>query len=319
MMNKQILFKKIGYIISEITEQYQFLSENPEKLNELELELFSANSHFLSEHISILNKINSSQESHSLLSESSSTTHLPDESVTIQLPTEFQQIEKEIITEIEAPAMVSDSSFKLESGNTHEEKPENWFSSDAEENSDLTNLSESTDLEPELLEEEIPFILERKPEPKIETPVEVKKEIPVENHQPVTHTAESNGAYESAKPHSIKEQLDSGFADENHKVPTINDLLSARNPHETVATQFRNNYGHDLKSLINLNDKLLFVKDLFNGYSLAYSEAIELLNRFHNFEEADKFLQQNYARKNNWGNKQSSADKFYEVLNRRFS
>jgi hypothetical protein len=64
---------------------------------------------------------------------------------------------------------------------------------------------------------------------------------------------------------------------------------------------------------------LLFVRDLFNGYSLAYSEAIEILNRFDNFESADNFLKQNYLSKNNWAEKQHVADKFYEILNKRFS
>ncbi len=75
----------------------------------------------------------------------------------------------------------------------------------------------------------------------------------------------------------------------------------------------------DLKSAITLNDKMLFVKDLFNGYSLAYSEAVEILNRFHNFEEAERFLKVNYVAKNNWESKQATTDKFYALLRRRFS
>ena len=71
--------------------------------------------------------------------------------------------------------------------------------------------------------------------------------------------------------------------------------------------------------MIKLNDKLLFVRDLFNGYSLAYSEAIEILNRFDNFETADNFLKQSYAGKNRWSEKQSTVDHCYEILNRRFN
>ncbi|NGM62754.1 hypothetical protein G5B30_12605 [Sphingobacterium sp. SGG-5] len=74
----------------------------------------------------------------------------------------------------------------------------------------------------------------------------------------------------------------------------------------------------DLKSAINLNDKLLFIKDLFNGYSLAYSEAIELVNRFDNFAEADAFLQSNYALKNSWSDKPQTVEKLYAVLRKRF-
>lgn len=74
----------------------------------------------------------------------------------------------------------------------------------------------------------------------------------------------------------------------------------------------------DIKSAISLNDKLLFIKDLFNGYSLAYSEAIELLNRYDDFASADAFLQTNYAKKNNWTDKPETVDKLYAILRKRF-
>jgi hypothetical protein len=75
----------------------------------------------------------------------------------------------------------------------------------------------------------------------------------------------------------------------------------------------------DIKSSISLNDKLMFIKDLFNGYSLAYSEAIELLNRFETFADADRFLQENYAEKNNWEAKRQSVEKLYAILRKRFA
>lgn len=74
----------------------------------------------------------------------------------------------------------------------------------------------------------------------------------------------------------------------------------------------------DIKSIINLNDKLLFIKDLFNGYSLAYSEAIELLNRYESFADADQFLQNNYSDKNNWHNKPDTVEKLYAILRKRY-
>ncbi len=75
----------------------------------------------------------------------------------------------------------------------------------------------------------------------------------------------------------------------------------------------------DLKTAVSLNDKMLFVRDLFNGYNLAYNEAIELLNRCKTFDEADRLLKANYVAKNNWAARQATADKFYTVLHRRFA
>src|SRR5699024_9642253 len=75
----------------------------------------------------------------------------------------------------------------------------------------------------------------------------------------------------------------------------------------------------ELKTSVSLNDKLLIIRDLFNCYSLAYSEAIELLNRFDNLAEADAFLQSNYALKNNWASKPETVEKLYAVLRKKYS
>ncbi|RZM29737.1 MAG: hypothetical protein EOO88_03810, partial [Pedobacter sp.] len=61
MMNQEDLFKKIGSILQELQDQYDFLAENPQQLNELELELFQANASFLSDHIQIIKKVNNNR------------------------------------------------------------------------------------------------------------------------------------------------------------------------------------------------------------------------------------------------------------------
>ncbi|MBC7400384.1 MAG: hypothetical protein H7289_10595, partial [Mucilaginibacter sp.] len=56
-MNQLEVFNKIGGIIKELKEQYKYLESNPQKLNDLELELFVANAHFLADHAEILSKL----------------------------------------------------------------------------------------------------------------------------------------------------------------------------------------------------------------------------------------------------------------------
>src|SRR5690606_33554452 len=95
----------------------------------------------------------------------------------------------------------------------------------------------------------------------------------------------------AARPLSLNERLS---AQRKTGGPTANPLGAARGEVERIV---------DIKSAVSLNDKLLFIKDLFNGYSLAYSEAVELLNRYDDFAAADNFLRDNYAEKNNWADK----------------
>ena len=56
-MKQKEVFKKIGGIIQELNDQYEYLETVNEDLNELELELFAANAHFLVDHIEVLCKL----------------------------------------------------------------------------------------------------------------------------------------------------------------------------------------------------------------------------------------------------------------------
>ena len=57
-MKQKEVFNKIGGIIQELSEQYEYLKTVNEDLNDLELELFAANAHFLTDHIEVLCKLN---------------------------------------------------------------------------------------------------------------------------------------------------------------------------------------------------------------------------------------------------------------------
>src|SRR5688500_11290064 len=61
MMNQEDIFKKIGLILNELQDQYEYLAKNQQQLNELKLELFMANAHFLSDHVQIVQKINNTK------------------------------------------------------------------------------------------------------------------------------------------------------------------------------------------------------------------------------------------------------------------
>ena len=111
--------------------------------------------------------------------------------------------------------------------------------------------------------------------------------------------------------------------DKSNKPLTINEMIhQQKKAGVNMTQQFHTSSSQDkvvdLKAAISLNDKLLFIKDLFNSYSLAYSEAIELLNRFDNYAEADAFLQTNYALKNRWAEKPNTVEKFYHLVRKKF-
>jgi len=300
MMNKKEIFKKVGGIISELNEQFEYLSQNPDNLNELELELFAANADFLSDHISILLKLNTG--SGEVLKENT-LSEIKNEEIKSVEPVNIESQKVEVYEEEIEEVSIPDWKFGIEN--------ESVVSFDFEDkNTDELFDRPLTEEEMRVIDEKTK--LKKIPEP--ETDIQWDNREELENLQHVI----SEKPIEIVQVNKIESEAISH--DEMESQPlTLNEILSAQSSQNTVSSQFNNRQSKDLKALISLNDKLQFVRDLFNGYSLAYSEAIELLNRFDSFEAADNFLKQNYAAKNSWAEKQDVADKFYEILNRRFS
>lgn len=122
---------------------------------------------------------------------------------------------------------------------------------------------------------------------------------------------------EIASPNTVHSAPDLAEPISTPIVPSRNDLMANRTE-QNLAAKFSQEPIQDLKRNISLNDKLVFVKDLFNGYSLAYQEAIDQLERLEDFESADQYLKTHYVAEYKWADKVATAEKFYELLRRKF-
>ncbi|MGV3508966.1 MAG: hypothetical protein ACO1N7_06715 [Sphingobacteriaceae bacterium] len=317
-MKTNNIFRKVGGILAEINEQYQYLSESPENLNELELELLSANADFLAEHIKVLKKLNFTQEAAS----SKTEVKTSDENIS-----ETPQYKESLHADADSRAEVDDLiKQEFPESNTAFNKPiehelpevfepeETESATETEENpAEVIKTPAAETTVPESAEDKPVFNSFFTPEPvPVNNPVQTKVEKVSEPENPVVNEVvieEKVVHVEAPAP-----------VEEPKAVPTLNELMSSQRQQTSTLGQFaKPQQVTDLKSIISLNDKLLFIKDLFNGYSLAYSEAIEIINRFDSFDAADNFLKTNYSVKNNWAAKEATADKFYQLLNRRFS
>jgi hypothetical protein len=274
MMKQQEVFNKIGGILKEINDQYQYLETVQGQLNDLELELFVANTHFLADHAEVLRKINVQNAPAKPVEEKP-----VEEIITPQTPPSHEEVFFEPV--IQTGNSLPKDEPKPEIIRHELEVDESW------DDEDLI-ASEAGDTD----HEEVFF------ENNNTEPVDLPKPI-------MPDIAEDIKTEESVIPD--KTEVD--------EVYTINQKISAQMGKTEPALLPIT----DLKPAITLNDKLLFVKDLFNGYSLAYSEAIEILNRFTALDEADTFLKKNYATKNNWESKPQTVEKFYELLKRRYA
>jgi hypothetical protein len=99
---------------------------------------------------------------------------------------------------------------------------------------------------------------------------------------------------------------------------SVNEQLSA-NKKATVAENLQKSKIEDLRKVIGLNQKFLFMNDLFEGEKAHYDYALNQINVTNTLEEANDFLENELATKFNWNLESSSAQSFKELIKRKFS
>jgi len=306
-MKQKEVFNKIGGIIKELNEQYNYLQAEAENLNDLELELFISNARFLADHIEILCKLN--------LQNSQSQA------------TPVQQENKPEQNYFEPIVQQSGHDEPEKAGHPKTESTENGetrASIDISEGVPADTYSFMRQ-EPEVIRHELVLDESINWEDDDEEPVE--KDAPPQNLREKTIIAAGDSDHvKQAEEIPVKIPPANKQASRPVKKPEENEIVTIN---QKISAQLEEKGAHkgpsvaapvsDIKQAINLNDKLLFVKDLFNGYSLAYAEVIDILNRLNTFDEATAFLNNNYAIKNGWENKPETVEKFYAILRRRFA
>jgi len=307
--SKDQLLAKIDNLILEINSQYTELKNNGQ-FEGVEVALLASNIDYLSSQVKALHYF---QE----------PNHVPAENVkkeelfTPAINLKYEADEQEVFEEIQEK-----SSWKEETviNNVH---VDNQTVASVAAAVEVPTIEKSTEENPA-------------PIPVVEEPAFIENPVitPVVEERIVEPTATTtvvvNEVVEEAKTVIVEETIitSSTKVETVEEIPsrplTINELIQQQkqagiNMTQQFQTSTNQDKILDLKAAISLNDKLLFIKDLFNGYSLAYSEALELLNRYDNFAEADAFLQTNYALKNSWAEKPQTVEKFYLLLRKKYN
>jgi hypothetical protein len=101
------------------------------------------------------------------------------------------------------------------------------------------------------------------------------------------------------------------MAEKFHKERTLNDTLG-----ETKAPDSKLTNGpiNSLKASIGLNDRFLFIREIFNNNSAKYNEVIDNLDKMDKIQEAVDYLRSNLTMQKN-----EASMKFVELLKRRFT
>lgn len=99
---------------------------------------------------------------------------------------------------------------------------------------------------------------------------------------------------------------------------SLNDKLAGKFEPSSLAEKLKKQPIVDLQAAIGINQKFLFMNDLFEGERNAYHESIDQLNSFDSYLDADNYIKNNLVGKYNWDLESSSAVRFMELVERRY-
>lgn len=108
--------------------------------------------------------------------------------------------------------------------------------------------------------------------------------------------------------------LAEAFLDEKQ---SLNDTVAAAQNEHTIGRMMGQRSLESLRVGIGLNDKFLFVNELFQGSMQNYEDALEKLDHCHSLQEAKTYLL-SLADSHAWNTRPETAELFNALVNRRY-
>lgn len=75
----------------------------------------------------------------------------------------------------------------------------------------------------------------------------------------------------------------------------------------------------DLRKAIGINEKFVFLNELFNGDEVTYERSIKTINAFHVLQEAEYWMNRELKLRLGWNDTNETVQHFYGLVRRRFS
>lgn len=101
------------------------------------------------------------------------------------------------------------------------------------------------------------------------------------------------------------------IGDKYQKERSLNDTIGE---HKAMDSKLASGPIPSLKAAIGLNDRFLFIREIFNNNSARYNDVIDRLDKMEHISEAVEFLKANLSMQKN-----EASMKFVELLKRRFT
>lgn len=98
----------------------------------------------------------------------------------------------------------------------------------------------------------------------------------------------------------------------------VHSVLSAANPNPNILNNFDKRPVSHISQSISLNQRLLFIRALFNGSAEEYERTMGTLDNFMTEAEALDYLDQHIAPRYDWSSRETHAEVLKSLLTRRF-
>lgn len=97
---------------------------------------------------------------------------------------------------------------------------------------------------------------------------------------------------------------------------SLNDKLKTQN--RELAQHLSGTAIKDLKKAIGINDRFVFINELFRGDEAGYERSIKTINSFSIYQEAQFWMERELKLKLGWDMEKESVQHFYDLVRRRF-
>ena len=103
----------------------------------------------------------------------------------------------------------------------------------------------------------------------------------------------------------------------NGSTPSLNDKLKGNVVELSAA--LNDTPVRDLKKAIGVNDRFVFISQLFRGDEVMYERSIKTINGFRILPEAEYWMERELKVKLGWDENREATKHFYQLVKRRFS
>ncbi|MEP7263747.1 MAG: hypothetical protein ABI772_04590 [Bacteroidota bacterium] len=284
-MHKKQIQEEINHLMETLKDQYQSISKNNSDIPRIEIDLMKSTLRNLYDQLHRLERL---QEQNIITEKQGTPEPEPVAALSEEVIVPVFTINRENIVEIQEINQETISWETISKPAEAESAPvENIFQ---------PQMSESI----KATKEEKPVIVLKQEEEKI-TRVEVS-------------TAKTNRPKQTA---GLFDEVTT-IAETYTVKTTLHDRMSSGKADRSVADNLQSKPLSDLKKSIGINEKFVFVNELFEGNHQLFSQSIDQLNNFTAYEQARRHLFEELAGQLKWNMESRAFGDLSELVKRRF-